>query len=67
MNATHSSILAVEIPSYAEVQRKMHNALRAQHPEWIEPNGDCPTCHSYESRLAELLSLSLEFERAHAH
>jgi hypothetical protein len=29
-----------------------------QHPEWIEPTGDCPTCESYESRLAELLGLS---------
>ena len=29
-----------------------------QHPEWVEPNGNSPTCDSYESRLAELLGLS---------
>jgi len=29
-----------------------------QHPDWVEPNGNCPTCDSYESRLAELLGLS---------
>jgi hypothetical protein len=47
-----------EIRSYAQLQRKIHDALRAEHPEWVEPNGDCPTCESYESRLAELLGLS---------
>jgi len=44
-----------EIGSYAELQRQIHDALRAEHPEWIQSNGDCPTCESYESRLAELL------------
>jgi hypothetical protein len=47
-----------EIRSYAELQRQIHDALRLEHPEWVEPNGDCPTCESYESRLAELLGLS---------
>jgi hypothetical protein len=47
-----------EIPSYAQLQRQIHDALRLEHPEWVAPNGDCPTCESYESRLAELLGLS---------
>ena len=47
-----------EIRSYAQLQRQIHDALRVQHPEWVEPNGDCPTCESYESRLSELLRLS---------
>src|SRR5438132_8303346 len=99
MNTTHSSSLAVEVPAYAQLQRKMHDprkarpegsqfprtgwiaqlvhtvcsavaprcdrtgrrrrrsgdALRAQHPDWILPNGDCPTCDSYDARFAELL------------
>jgi hypothetical protein len=46
-----------EIRSYTELQEQVHDALRIQHPEWIETNGDCPTCDSYESRLAELLGL----------
>ena len=29
--------------------------LRIQHPEWVEPNGECPMCDSYEARLIELL------------
>ena len=47
-----------EIRSYVELQREIHDALRVEHPEWVKPNGDCPTCESYESRLAELLGLS---------
>lgn len=42
----------------AQLQHEIHEALRVQHPEWVEPNGDCPTCESYESRLAQLLGLS---------
>jgi hypothetical protein len=47
-----------EIRSYVELQRQIHDALRVEHPEWVKPDGDCPTCESYESRLAELLGLS---------
>jgi hypothetical protein len=47
----------VEIRSYAELQQQIHDALRIEHPEWVESNGDCPTCDSYESRLAELLGV----------
>jgi hypothetical protein len=50
--------MAGEIHSYAELQQQIHDALRVEHPEWVEANGDCPTCESYESRLAELLGLS---------
>jgi hypothetical protein len=42
------------------LQQEIHDALRLQHPDWIDSNGDCPTCESYESRLAELLGLSSE-------
>jgi len=41
-----------------QLQQEIHDALRVQHPDWVEPNGDCPTCESYESRLAELLGVS---------
>ena len=45
-----------EIHSYIQLQQQIHHALRVQHPDWIEPNGNCPTCDAYESRLADLLS-----------
>ena len=50
--------MSQQIHSYRELQQQIHQDLRIQHPDWIEPNGDCPTCDAYESRLAELLGLS---------
>ena len=44
--------------SLSELQQEIHDAFRVQHPDWVEADGDCPTCESYESRLAELLGLS---------
>ena len=55
-----------EIHSYTELQQQIHDDLRNQHPDWVEPNGNCPTCDSYESRLAELLGLSRSLE-SHAN
>jgi hypothetical protein len=55
-----------ETHSYIQLQREIHDALREQHPEWVQPNGDCPTCESYESRFAELLALFQSNERKSA-
>jgi hypothetical protein len=55
MNTTRSSIPVAEVPGYTELQREIHDALRAQHPEWIEADGKSPKCDYYESRFAELL------------
>ena len=41
--------------SIDELRRQIHHDLRSQHPEWIEPNGDCPECDFYEARLMEEL------------
>jgi len=41
--------------SIAEPPQQIRDDLRVQHPEWVEPNGGCPKCDSYESRLAQLL------------
>ena len=53
-----------EIHSYTELQRQIHEDLRVQHPEWVKPNGDCPTCDSYELRLAKLLGLTQRSQTA---
>ena len=45
------------IRTYADLQKQLHRDLIAQHPEWIEANGDCPTCESYDRRLAELITV----------
>ena len=44
-----------QIHTYTELRQQIHDDLRIQHPEWVQPNGDCPTCDAYEARLMELL------------
>ena len=46
-----------QIRTYADLQEQLHRDLMAQHPEWIDANGDCPTCESYDRRLAELITV----------
>ena len=57
---------AGQISTYAELQHRIHEDLRMQHPEWVEPNGESPICDSYESRLTELIGLFQSIERASA-
>ena len=47
-----------QIHSYSDLQQKIHDDLRIQHPDWVAPDGNCPKCDAYESRLAELLRLA---------
>ena len=44
-----------QILTYTELRKQIHDDLRIQHPEWVEPNGESPMCDSYEARLIELL------------
>ena len=44
-----------EIHTYTELRQKIHDDLRIQHPEWVQANGKCPICDSYEARLMEEL------------
>jgi hypothetical protein len=55
MKTTSLPALAGKALAYVTLQREVHDALLAQHPEWIEPGGDSPTCDSYDARFAELL------------
>ena len=66
MTMNTSAIRPGETHSYNRLRQEIHDALREQHPEWIEQNGDCPTCESYESRFAELLDLFQSNERKSA-
>ena len=44
-----------KIRTYAELLQQIHDDLRTQHPEWVEPNGQSTMCDFYEARLIELL------------
>jgi hypothetical protein len=47
-----------KVDTYADLLQQIRNDLRLQHPEWIQPNGQCPMCDCYEARLIELLDAS---------
>ena len=60
-----------QLHTYADLRKQIHNDLRIQHPEWIQPNGESPMCDSYEARLVETLdvlirqhpSISYDYDR----
>jgi|GraSoiStandDraft_24_1057298.scaffolds.fasta_scaffold206160_2 hypothetical protein len=51
-----------QVHTYTELRQQIHDDLRIQHPEWVQPNGESPTCDSYEERLMELLDASARTE-----
>lgn len=44
-----------QIHTYTELKEQIHDDLRIQHPEWVEPTGECPECDEHEARLKKLL------------
>jgi hypothetical protein len=44
-----------QVHTYTELEQQIHDDLRTQHPEWVEPTGKCPKCDQHEARLKELL------------
>src|SRR4029077_12658603 len=44
-----------QIHTYVELRQQIHDDLRIQHPEWVDPDGKSPMCDSYEARLMKLL------------
>jgi hypothetical protein len=47
--------MSPQIHTYTELRQQIHDDLRIQHPEWVQPNGESPMCDSYDARLMELL------------
>jgi hypothetical protein len=43
------------VSTYDDLRQQIRDDLRVQHPEWVQPNGECPTCDFYEQRLMGLL------------
>ena len=56
MNLSPKQIaMSHQIHTYTELRKQIHDDLRIQHPEWVDPNGESPKCDSYEARLMEQL------------
>ena len=45
------------IHTYIELRVQIREALRRQHPEWIDADGKSSLCDFYEARFAELLAM----------
>jgi hypothetical protein len=45
------------VRTYRQLKRQLHKDLLAQHPEWIDADGNCPIGDDYERRLAQLISI----------
>ena len=61
-----SIVMSHQIHTYSELRQQIHDDLRVQHPEWVQANGECPTCDSYEARLMKLLlaaTPSVDFQK----
>jgi len=54
--------MAHKLDTYASLLQQIRSDLRLQHPDWIQPNGQCPMCDCYEARLLELLDASIPGE-----
>ena len=54
-SVTNPTAAPHQIHTYAELRQQIHDDLRVQHPEWVQPDGKSPMCDSYEARLRELL------------
>src|SRR5262245_34324112 len=63
MKTNTSRRASEEVELYVQLQQQMHDSLRRQHPEWIQPNGESPMCDAYETRLAELLGVPSQREQ----
>lgn len=46
-----------ELHAYAALQKQVHEALIAEHPEWIEADGGSPMLELYDARFAEILTM----------
>jgi len=55
MKTNTSPVLPGEVQEYVHLQHQIHDALRKEHPEWVEPNSESPMCDFYEARLTEQL------------
>jgi hypothetical protein len=51
-----------QIHTCTELKQQIHEDLRLQHPEWIEPGGECPKCDEHEARLRELFEAPAQTE-----
>ena len=53
-----------EVHTYEELRMQVREALRRQHPDWIDSNGNSHLADLYEARFAKLLAVFTTRENA---
>jgi hypothetical protein len=48
-------VMIPQLHTYADLRKQIHDDLRIQHPEWVQPNGQSPMCDTYEARFIKTL------------
>ncbi len=38
-------------------EKKLHTSIAKDNPEWVDENGECPSCTSLEHELADPLNI----------
>jgi hypothetical protein len=66
-NPSQPIVTSSHICTWSRLLQQVHNDLRVQHPEWVEPNGESPICDSYEARLMEQLEVLTRTEADDTH
>jgi hypothetical protein len=54
-----------DIRTLADLQRRIHDALREQNRQWIDADGQSSICDHYDRRFASLLALLFPSESPH--
>jgi hypothetical protein len=54
-HSDEAKVVGKKLDAYKGLLQQIRKDLRRQHPDWVQPNGQCPMCDSYEARLVKLL------------
>ena len=64
MTLSSPAFLSPASLSLEQVHQLLLLSIRDQHPEWVNSDGDCPACDSYERKLGELSALFFNTQAA---
>lgn len=54
MSAMHPALSARQFAEQ-DLTAFLLNALQREHPEWVQADGDCPSCRDYATKLQTIL------------
>ncbi len=49
----NNTVQECDINSLDCAEKKVHSSVAKEHPEWVDDEGECPSCVSLEHELAD--------------